>query len=43
MVIAGLKDAEQIKSTLNAELEIRFSVAYSTLEYETNHCNGDYL
>lgn len=39
VVITDFNEIEQIKSALKAELEKRFSIAHSTLEFETDHCN----
>ncbi len=40
VVIDDFARTEQIKSALKAELEQRFSITHSTLEFETEHCNG---
>ena len=40
VVIDDFARTEQIKKTLKAELEKRFSITHSTLEFEMEHCNG---
>ncbi|HFC53944.1 MAG TPA: cation transporter [Gammaproteobacteria bacterium] len=40
VVIADFNHTEQIKRALKTELERRFSITHSTLEFETEHCNG---
>ena len=40
VVIADFNQTEQIKSALKSEIEQRFSITHSTLEFETVHCNG---
>ncbi len=40
VVITDFNHTEQIKRTLKSELERRFSITHSTLEFETEHCNG---
>jgi len=39
VVINDFAQTEQIKMALKAELEQRFSIVHSTLEFEINHCN----
>ncbi len=40
VVIADFIETEQVKKALKAELEKRFSIIHSTLEFEINHCNS---
>ncbi len=42
VVIADFLDTEQIKKALKAELEKRFSISHSTLEFEIDHCSKVY-
>jgi len=38
VVVADFMQTEQVKRALKSELEQRFSIAHSTLEFETVHC-----
>ncbi len=38
VVVADFGETEQIKRALKLELEREFSIAHSTMEFETNHC-----
>ena len=40
VVIDDFNQTQQIKTALKSELEKRFSITHSTLEFETEHCNG---
>ncbi len=40
VVIDDFNQTQQIKTALKSELEKRFSIAHSTLEFEIEHCNG---
>ncbi len=39
VVIADFIETERVKMALKAELETRFSIIHSTLEFEIDHCN----
>lgn len=41
VVIADFAETEQIKMALKAELDTRFSIIHSTLEFEIDHCSKD--
>ncbi len=40
VVIPDFDNTETIKKVLKVELEQKYSIAHSTLEFETEHCNG---